>query len=204
VQCSTASITSGLHAAQCSAVQNARIEPQAHPNPNHTHQPQTEPRPPTQAFDAAAALALLHYKPPDKAASDAAGDEHSPDLIDKLLWRSRNAFKYMTPKVGFGLGVCGGGGGVSGPLWSRRVGIRRVLLVPLARAPADLRVWQAPPPFGPFVKPPLTHLTMDPPDNNPTAIIPYHQHTGHRQRRVLFLEDGGTRQRRCRVAEAIR
>jgi hypothetical protein len=52
-----------------------------------------------QAFDAAAALALLNYRPPPKEASVRAGDEQSPDLVEALQRRSIRAFKYLTPKV---------------------------------------------------------------------------------------------------------
>ncbi|KIZ03173.1 hypothetical protein MNEG_4788 [Monoraphidium neglectum] len=51
-----------------------------------------------EAFDAAAALALLNYRPPPKEASVRAGDEQSPDLVEALQRRSIRAFKYLTPK----------------------------------------------------------------------------------------------------------
>lgn len=65
----------------------------------------------TQAFDTAAALALLGYKPPPKptakkgakklskkALEEEATNQH-PDLLAVLQRRSIRAFQYMTAKV---------------------------------------------------------------------------------------------------------
>jgi hypothetical protein len=60
--------------------------------------PRRPPGPRAQAFDAAAALALLGYQPPPPERSAAAGDEADPDLLGVLQQRSERSLGYFTPR----------------------------------------------------------------------------------------------------------